>query len=416
LELALGCHFRVAVPGAQIRASRGQVRASSGRWRNATSAARHRCGDGVEHDRLRSDGVVPAVQGTALIDEIIDGDVLQGALAFAQRVVNDKRPLTRVRDAAIDYPNAEAFFQFARNSVAPVAKNFPAPLKCIDAVAAAVSMPFDEGVRFERELFNQLLATPESRALRHAFFAERAAAKIADVPDNTPPRKIARVAVIGAGTMGGGIAMSFINADIPSLFVEAAQDALDRGVGKIRETYESSLKKGRITPNGLQQNAALLTPTLTYDDIVDADLVIEAVFEDMAIKERVFRRLDELARPGCDSGDQHIDAGRQCNRRLHPSPAGCGGHAFFQPGPRDETARGRARRKDRTRRTAHDHEARQDDQQDGGRLRRVRWLHRQSNARALPAAGRIFCWRRVPHRSRSTQRWSSSAWRWGHFG
>ncbi len=141
------------------------------------------------------------LQGTALFDAIVEGDLLEGALAFARRVVVEKLPLRRVRDIRITLPDAEAFFQFARNSVGALAKNFPAPLKCVDAVAAAVSMPFDEGLRYERELFTQLVLTPESRALRHAFFAERAATKVPGIGVGTVPRKVERVAVIGAGTL-----------------------------------------------------------------------------------------------------------------------------------------------------------------------------------------------------------------------
>jgi 3-hydroxyacyl-CoA dehydrogenase len=298
LELALGCHFRVAAADAQIALPEVKLGILPGA--GGTQRLPRVVGVEAALNMIVSGAPVLSqkLEGTALIDEMIEGDLLQGALVFAQRAVQDKRPLKRVRDIAIDYPNAEAFFQFARNSVAPLTRNFPAPLKCIDAVAAAVSKPFDEGLRFERELFTQLVETPESRALRHAFFAERAAAKIADVPDTTPVRKIARVAVIGAGTMGGGISMNFINAGIPVTIVEATQDALDRGVGKICETYQSSVKKGRITPERFQQNTALLAPTLSYDDVVDADLVIEAVFEDMAIKERVFRTLDDVAKQG----------------------------------------------------------------------------------------------------------------------
>ena len=236
--------------------------------------------------------------GTALFDTVVDGDLLEGALAFAQRVVADRTPLKRVRDIEIQHPDAEAFFQFARNSVGALAKNFPAPLKCVDAVAAAVSRPFDEGLRFERELFMQLVQTPESRALRHAFFAERAATKIPGIDPMTAPRKIERVAVIGAGTMGGGIAMNFLNAGVPVTILETKQEALDKGLATIRRNYETSLKKGKLTAEKLQQTIALLTPTLNYDDVAQADLVIEAVFEELAVKQDVFELLDVCMKPG----------------------------------------------------------------------------------------------------------------------
>ena len=302
LELALGCHFRVASPGAKIalpEVKLGLVPGAGGTQRLPRAI-------GVEAalNMIVSGAPVASEQfkGTKLIDEIIEGslenELLQGALAFARKVVAEKRPLTRLRDVKIAFPDADAFFQFARNSVGPLARNFPAPLKCIDAVAAAVTKPFDEGLKFERELFTQLVQTPESRALRHAFFAERAAAKIPDVPENTPARKIASVAVIGAGTMGGGIAMNFLSAGFPVTILEMKQEALDKGVATLRKNYEGSIKRGKLTPEKLQQNMALLKATLSYDDIKTADLVIEAVFEDMAVKQAVFEKLDAVAKPG----------------------------------------------------------------------------------------------------------------------
>jgi 3-hydroxyacyl-CoA dehydrogenase len=303
LELALGCHFRVASSGAKIalpEVKLGLVPGAGGTQRLPRAI-------GVEAalNMIVSGATVLSEQfkGARLIDEIIgstalESALLEGAVAFARKVVAERRPLMRLRDVNIDFPNADAFFQFARNSVGPLAKNLPAPLKCIDAVAAAVNRPFDEGLAFERELFMQLVQSPESRALRHAFFAERAAAKIVDVPENTPPRAIASVAVIGAGTMGGGIAMNFLTAGFPVTLLEMKQEALDKGVATIRRNYEASLKRGKLTPEKLQQTIALLKPTLSYDDIKTADLVIEAVFEDMAVKQAVFEKLDAAAKPG----------------------------------------------------------------------------------------------------------------------
>src|SRR5260370_33559555 len=195
-----------------------------------------------------SGNAVPSEQlkESALFDEMVEHDLLPGAVAFAARVVAQGRPLKRVRDMKVSLANADGFFQFARNTVRAAARNFPAPLKCVDAVAAAVSMPYEEGARFERELFLQLVQTPQSRALRHVFFGERAAAKIPDVPEDTPLRKIERIAVVGAGTMGGGITMNFLNAGIPVTLVEINQEALDRGLGTSRRNYESSARKGRL--------------------------------------------------------------------------------------------------------------------------------------------------------------------------
>ncbi|MBA3504588.1 MAG: enoyl-CoA hydratase/isomerase family protein [Betaproteobacteria bacterium] len=298
LELALGCHFRVAAPGANValpEVKLGLLPGAGGTQRLprviGVEAALNMIVSGAS---VRSE----QLQGTVLFDEMVAGDLLQGALAFARNVVAQDRPLRRVRDIKIDYPNAEAFFQFARNTVGSVAKNFPAPGKCIDAIAAAVSLPFNDGLRIERELFLQLLHSPESRALRHAFFGERAAAKIPDVPADTPTRKIATVAVIGAGTMGGGIAMNFLNAGIPVTILEMKQDALDKGVANLRKNYGSAVKRGKLLPEKLEQRMDLLTPTLSYAAIKGADLVIEAVFEDMDVKQRVFQQLDEVMKPG----------------------------------------------------------------------------------------------------------------------
>ena len=298
LELSLGCHFRVAAPGAQIalpEVKLGLIPGAGGTQRLPRAV-------GVETalNMIVSGNPVPAEQlkSTALIDEIIGGDFREGTLAFARKVIAEKLPAKRVRDMKVDFPNAEAFFAFARNSVAGVVKNLPAPLKCVEAVAASVSKPFDEGLRYERELFLELIQSSESKALRHAFFGERAAAKIPDVPADTPTRKVERVAVIGAGTMGGGIAMNFLNAGIPVTILEMKQEALDKGVATIRKNYEGSVKRGKLTAEKAEGNMGLLKPTLSYDDIRDADLVIEAVFEEMGVKEGVFRKLDEVMKPG----------------------------------------------------------------------------------------------------------------------
>ena len=298
LELSLGCHFRVAVPDAQValpEVKLGIVPGAGGTQRLPRAV-------GVERalNMIVSGAPVPAAQlnDTALFDELVEGDLLAGALAFAGRIVAEQRPIKRVRDSEPTFPGAEAFFQFARTSVAALARNFPAPLKCVDAVAASVSMPFDEGLRYERELFTQLVATVESKALRHAFFAERAATKIPGIPEATAARKVASVAVIGAGTMGGGIAMNFLNAAMPVTLLETTQAALDKGMATIRDNYEASLKKGKLTSEKLAQTLALLKPTLAYADVAQADLVIEAVFEEMAVKQAVFTQLDTVMKPG----------------------------------------------------------------------------------------------------------------------
>jgi 3-hydroxyacyl-CoA dehydrogenase len=299
LELALACHFRVAVVDAKIALPEVKLGILPGA--GGTQRLPRVIGVEAALNMIVSGADVPAEQlaKTALFDQIISGDLLQGALAFARTVVSEKRPLKLVRDIRIDYPNHEAFLQFARNMVKPVAGPFPAPLKCIDAIAAAItSRNFDEGIKVEREAFLHLVQTPESRALRHFFFGERAASKIADVPSDTPLRKIEKVAVIGAGTMGGGISMNFLNAGIPVTILEMKQEMLDKGVATIRKNYESTLKKGKLTQEKFDSRMGLLKPTLSYDDLKDADLIIEAVFEEIGIKQQVFQKLDEVAKTG----------------------------------------------------------------------------------------------------------------------
>ncbi len=241
--------------------------------------------------------MLAAIPGQKLFDKLIDGDLMAGALAFAAEIA-DQRPLPLVRNLKATHANADGYFAFARNTVKAMAKNFPAPAKCVDCVEAAVNMTFDDGMRFERDTFLALMLTPESKALRHAFFGERAASKIPDVGEDTPQRKIEKVAVIGAGTMGGGIAMNFLNAGMPVTILEMKQDALDRGIGVMRKNYESQVKRGKLKQDKYEQRMALLKTTLAYDDIKDADLVIEAVFEEMGVKEKVFKTLDEVMKPG----------------------------------------------------------------------------------------------------------------------
>ena len=206
--------------------------------------------------------------------------------------------LPRVRDWKIEHPNAEGFLGFARTAVAAASAHYPAPLKCLDAIEAAVKLPFEKGVEAEREAFGLLIQSPESKALRHAFFGERAAGKIADVGTDIVAREVRQVGVIGAGTMGGGISMNFLNAGIPVTLLETRQDALDRGLATIRGNYESSARKGKLTTEQVEQRMGLITPTLSYDALKDADLIIEAVFEEYSVKESVFTQLDAVARPG----------------------------------------------------------------------------------------------------------------------
>ncbi len=331
LELALGCHYRVAVKGAQIALPEVKLGLMPGA--GGTQRLPRLIGAEAALNMIVSGNSVPSEQlkDSALFDEFFEQDLLPGAIAFADKVASEKRPLKRVRDLKVSLANADGFFQFARNTVRAAAKNFPAPLKCVDAVAAAVAMPYEEGARFERELFLQLMQTPQSRALRHAFFGERAAAKIPDVPEDTPLRKIEKMAVVGAGTMGGGITMNFLGAGIPVALLEMKQEALDRGLATIRRNYEASARKGRLTAQQVEERMALLRPTLSYDDLKDADMVIEAVFEDIAVKEAVFRQLDEVMKPGAilASNTSTLDVNKIANFTRRPQDV-VGTH-FFSP-------------------------------------------------------------------------------------
>ncbi len=298
LELAMGAHFRVALADASLglpEVKLGLLPGAGGTQRLPRLIGLEAALNVIVHG-----APVPAAkfEGTPLIDQIVDADLIAGATAFARQVVADARPLKRARDLKLKDPQAEAFLQFARNTVAAGAKNFPAPLKCVEAVAAAASKPFDEGLRIEREAFIALMATPESRALRHVFAAERAAAKLPDVPDDTPLRTISRVGVIGGGTMGVGITMNFLNAGLPVALLEMKQEALDKGLATIRKNYENSMKKGKLTAAQVEERMGLVAPTLAYESLRDADLVIEAVFENMDVKEQVFKTLDEVCKPG----------------------------------------------------------------------------------------------------------------------
>jgi 3-hydroxyacyl-CoA dehydrogenase len=297
LELALACHYRVGAPGGRIALPEVKLGLLPGA--GGTQRLPRLIGLEPALNMIVSGATVPSEKlcTTPLFDDFGDGDLESRACAFAAKVAKEKLGRKRVRDLAITMTNAEAFLQFARNSVKAAAGPYPAPFACVEAVAAAVDRPFDAGIRRERELFTNLMLSPESAALRHIFQAERAAGKIADVPEDTAARPIAEVGVIGAGTMGGGITMSLINAGLPVTLLETSQEALDRGLATIRRNYQSALRKG-LTEAKLAERLALITPTLDYAALGGADLVIEAVFESMDVKRKVFEALDSVARPG----------------------------------------------------------------------------------------------------------------------
>ena len=330
LELALGCHYRVALPDASL----GLPEVKLGLLPGAGGTQRLPRLIGLEPalNMIVSGQPVPAdaFAGTPLVHALIEGDLVEGAVAFAAQVAARGEPLPRARDLKVKQPNADAFLQFARNTVAAASKPFPAPLQCVEAVAASLK-PFDEGLQTERTLFQALMQTPESRALRHVFQAERAAAKVPGLPEGTVLRPIARVGVIGAGTMGGGITMNFLNAGIPVVLLEMKQEALDRGLATIRKNYENSMKKGKLKPEQVEQRMGLITPTLEYAALKDADLIVEAVFEEMGVKEAVFRQLDAVAKPGAilASNTSYLDIDRIASFTQRPQDV-IGLH-FFSP-------------------------------------------------------------------------------------
>jgi 3-hydroxyacyl-CoA dehydrogenase len=300
LELALGCHYRVAAPGCAVALPEvkiGLIPGAGGTQRLPrvlgveTALNMIATGEPVKSELLAS------LPGQKLFDKMAEGDVVSAAVAFAQEKA-DVRPLPLVRNLKVSHPNPDGYIQFARNMVKGMSKNFPAPSRCVDAVALSLKEKFDVAMVKELEIFKGLMLTPESKALRHAFFGERAASKIPDVPESTPVRDIKKVGVIGAGTMGGGISMNFLNAGVPVTILEMKQDALDRGVGVIRKNYEAQVKKGKLKADKFEQRMGLLSTTLSYDDLKDCDLIIEAVFEELGVKEAVFKKLDEVAKPG----------------------------------------------------------------------------------------------------------------------
>jgi 3-hydroxyacyl-CoA dehydrogenase len=303
LELALGCHYRVAAPGCSValpEVKLGLVPGAGGTQRLprviGVEAALNMI---VSGEAIQSE-MLAMLPGQKLFDEMASSadKLLDEAMAFAKGVVGTS-PLPRVRDLPCKHPNADAFFKFSTNMVNGMTKGkYPAPLKCIEAVQNATKMKFDDGMTAEREIFINLMWTPECRALRHLFVAQRAASKIDDVPADTPKREIKSVAVIGAGTMGGGISMNFLNAGIPVKMLEMKQEALDKGIAIIEKNYQAQVKKGKLKEDKFQQRMALLSSTLNYEDLADADLVIEAVFEEIGVKEQVFNKLDEVMKSG----------------------------------------------------------------------------------------------------------------------
>ena len=299
LETAMACHYRVAVSSAQV----GQPEVKLGIIPGAAGTQRLPRLAGVAKAVEMCAGGEPVKAAKALeagiVDRIVEGDLLAGAIAFARE--QSSKPPRRTRDLAEKLGNAAAnagVFAAARETARKKQRNLIAPLAAIDAVEAATRLPFDEGVKREAELFQECLFSEQSKALIHVFFGEREVAKIPDIPKETRVLDVKKVAVVGAGTMGGGIAMVFANAGFPVLLKEFDQPSLDRGLATIRRNYENSVKKGRFPQETMDQRMALIQPVLTYDRFLEADMVVEAVFEGMELKKRVFAELNTVCRPG----------------------------------------------------------------------------------------------------------------------
>ncbi|MFN7345262.1 MAG: 3-hydroxyacyl-CoA dehydrogenase NAD-binding domain-containing protein [Betaproteobacteria bacterium] len=298
LELSLACHYRVATADASMalpEVKLGLIPGAGGTQRLPRAVGAQLALQMISRGE-------PIDAGTALahglIERIVSRDSFADVLGFCEEMaVRNQRP--RLRDRVVTLTgDRDAFFAAARAEVAAAARGLQAPLACASAVEAACRLPFDEGLAFERKLFIERMQADESNALRHAFFAERAAARLPDVPESTPARPVRRVGVIGFGTMGGGIAMSFANAGLPVRVLEQKPEALERGLTTCRSHWDSSAKKGRIGSTEVQARMALLAPTARYEDLADCDLVIEAVYEDLAVKQSVFKALDAVLPTG----------------------------------------------------------------------------------------------------------------------
>ena len=298
LELALGCHYRVATPGSQL----GQPEVKLGIIPGAGGTQRlpRLIGLGPALDAIVGGDPMTAEEGRALglLDAVVEGDLAEGACSFAVDCLSQGEPWPRARDKQVEAEDAEALFAAKRQAIARKARGFLAPFACIDSVANAVTMDFDAGLKREREIFVECRESEQSKGQRHAFFAERQAAKVPDVPADTNTVTIQTAGVVGCGTMGGGIAMNFANAGIPVTVVEADEAALERGLAAIRRTYEGSVKRGRISEKVMAERLGCIQGASELASLAEADIIIEAVFEDLDLKREVFAALDRVAKPG----------------------------------------------------------------------------------------------------------------------
>ena len=296
-EIALGCHYRIADKGAKMGLPEVKIGLIPGA--GGTQRLPRAVGVAAALDMIVSGNPIDAATAhkAGLVDRIATGELLADAIAYARELADSGAKPRRLSERAIGEAPAD-LFEKKRASLGRHPSGKVAPNACIDAVEAATKLPFAEGMKRELELFGHCYKSPEARALWHVFFAERAAAVIPDIGPEVKPRKVESIGVIGAGTMGQGIAMSFVNAGIPVTVVETAQEALDRGFAKMRETFESAAQRGRMSEADAKARFARLSPSLSLDELKDKDLIIEAVFESMKIKKEVFGKLDAIAKHG----------------------------------------------------------------------------------------------------------------------
>jgi len=334
LEVAMAFHYRVASPSAQVgqpEVKLGIIPGAAGTQRLPRLAG---VAKAVEMCAFGEPINAKAALESGIVDRIIEGDLLAGAVSFAREIVASGVPSVKTRDRneklGDDETNAPVFAA-AREQAKKTRRGQTAPLAAIDAVEAATKLAFAEGCEKEGELFQQCLFGDQSKALIHVFFGEREVAKIPDIPKDTPPFDIKQAAVIGAGTMGGGIAMNYANAGIPVLLKEASQELLDKGLATIRKNYANSVKKGRFSQDVMDARMALIQPTLNYDGFDEADIVVEAVFEGMALKKQVFGELDSICKPDAilasNTSTLNIDEIASATSR----PQQVIGHHFFSP-------------------------------------------------------------------------------------
>ncbi|MGD1934342.1 MAG: 3-hydroxyacyl-CoA dehydrogenase NAD-binding domain-containing protein [Candidatus Phaeomarinobacter sp.] len=302
LEVALVCHYRVVVPSARM----GLPEVNLGLLPGAGGTQRLPRVTGVEKalEMMTSGRHASAKEAheSGLADAIVEeGKLLEGAIAFAQKIVADNAPLTKIRerdDKVAEARGKPEVFEAFRKSIARKTRGFLAPEYTIQCIEAAVNLPFDEGMKVEAKLFRELVTGEQSAAQRHVFFAERQVAKIPDVPKDTPQIDVKSVGIIGAGTMGGGIAMNFVNAGIPVTIVEQAQERLDAGLAVVRKNYENSAKRGRFPMEEVDKRMSMFTGSTNLEDLADKDLIIEAIFENMDVKKDVFGKLDKIVKQG----------------------------------------------------------------------------------------------------------------------